>query len=118
MVSARCWLPCSSPRSATSVVSPTRSGCVRAGLTPRHRESDNHVARGRITKQGSRLLRWAAVEAVSGAVRDPQITSVKARIGARRGRNVGRVAAARHLLTLVYYGLRDGHIRALAHQAA
>ena len=72
------------------------------------------MPRGRITKQGSRLLRWAAVEAVSGAVRDPQIASVKARVGARRGRNIGRVAAARHLLTLVYYGLRDGEIRCLA----
>jgi hypothetical protein len=39
---------------------------------------------------------------------------VKARVGARRGYNIGRVAAARHLLTLVYYGLRDGEIRCLA----
>ena len=74
------------------------------------------TATGTTDKQGSRLLRWAAVEAVSGAVRDPQIASVKARVGARRGRNIGRVAAARHLLTLVYYGLRDGEIRCLAHR--
>ena len=87
--------------------------CSWAGLTPRHRESDSHVARGRISKQGSRLLRWACVEAVSGAVRDPQIATVKARVGDRRGRNIGRVAVARHLLTLVYYGLRDGEIRCL-----
>ena len=92
--------------------------CSWAGLTPRHRESDTHVQRGNITKQGSRLLRWAAVEAVSGAVRDPQIASIKARVGSRRGRNIGRVAAARHLLTLVYYGLRDGEIRCLADDAA
>jgi transposase len=91
--------------------------CSWAGLTPRHRESDSHVQRGRITRQGSRLLRWAAVEAVSGASRDPQIASMKARIGARRGRNIGRVAAARHLLTLVYYGMRDGEIRCLADAA-
>ena len=62
-------------------------------------------------------MRWAAVEAVSGAARDPQIARVKTRIGARRGRNIGRVAAARHLLTLVYYGLRDGEIRCLADAA-
>ena len=93
--------------------------CSWAGLTPRLRESDAHTHRGHITKQGSRLLRWAAVEAVSGAVRDPQIASVKARVGDRRGRNIGRVAAARHLLTLVYYGLRDGEIRCLiAHDDA
>jgi transposase len=85
-----------------------------AGLTPRLRESDAHTHRGHITKQGSRLLRWAAIEAVSGAARDRRVASVKARVGARRGHNIGRVAAARHLLTLVYYGLRDGDIRCLA----
>ncbi|WP_020574155.1 IS110 family transposase [Actinopolymorpha alba] len=35
-----------------------------AGLTPRHRESDTHVSRGSITKQGRKLVRWAAIEAV------------------------------------------------------
>jgi hypothetical protein len=40
-----------------------------------------------------------------------------ARIGTTRGANIGKVAAARKLLTLVYYGLRDGHIRCLARAA-
>jgi hypothetical protein len=31
--------------------------------------------------------------------------------------NIGKVAAARTLLTLVFYGLRDGHIRCLARTA-
>jgi len=88
--------------------------CSWAGLTPRLRESDTHTRRGHITKQGSRLLRWAAIEAVSGAACDRRAAAVKARVGARRGHNIGRVAAARHLLTLVYYGLRDGNIRCLA----
>ena len=44
---------------------PARSSWPRwAGLTPKHHESDTTVHRGRITKQGSRLVRWAAVEAV------------------------------------------------------
>jgi transposase len=34
-----------------------------AGLTPRHRQSDTVVRRGPITKHGSSLVRWAAVEA-------------------------------------------------------
>ena len=38
--------------------------CSWAGLTPRHHESDDTVIRGHVTKQGSRLVRWAAVEAV------------------------------------------------------
>ena len=37
--------------------------CSWAGLTPRHRESDTTVHRGSITKQGSTLIRWAAIEA-------------------------------------------------------
>jgi len=36
-----------------------------SGLTPRHHESDTTVRRGHITKQGSRLVRWAALEAVA-----------------------------------------------------
>ena len=39
--------------------------CSWAGLTPKHRESDTHVRRGKITKQGSRMVRWAAIEAVA-----------------------------------------------------
>jgi transposase len=85
-----------------------------AGLTPKHRESDTTVHRGRITKQGNRAVRWAAVEAVQRARSGPS-GAIKARLGPRRGTNVAKVAAARKLLTLVYYGLRDGHIRALEH---
>jgi transposase len=90
--------------------------CSWAGLTPRHYESDTTVRRGRITKQGSTLVRWAAVEAVQRVRRGP-VASARVRIGCRRGTNIGKVAAARKLLTLVYYGLRDGHIRCLARPA-
>jgi transposase len=85
-----------------------------AGLTPRHRESDTTVRRGPITKQGSGLVRWAAVEAAQKVPASAGwLVSTRARIADRRGRNIATVAVARKLLTLVYYGLRDGHIRAL-----
>ena len=45
------------------------------------------------------------------------IGSVKDAIIARRGKeakNIAKVAAARRLLTLVFYGLRDGQIRCLS----
>jgi transposase len=87
--------------------------CSWAGLTPRHRESDTKVHRGRITKQGSKLVRWAAIEAAQKSPAGCWLTSTRAAITARRGRNVATVAVARKLLTLVYYGLRDGRIRAL-----
>ena len=88
--------------------------CSWAGLTPRHRESDTTVRRGHITKQGSRLVRWAAVEAVARQKGDTPIRAAHHRIADRRGKAIGRVAAARKLLTLVFYGLRDGEIRGLA----
>jgi transposase len=84
-----------------------------AGLTPKHHESDTHVHRGRITKQGSRLVRWAAVESVQILPKTSHIGAVRERVAARRGRNVGVIAAAREQLGLVYYGLRDHEVRAL-----
>ena len=87
--------------------------CSWAGMTPRHRESDTKVHRGRITKQGNNLVRWAAVEAVQRVHGGP-LGATRARVAERRGANIAKVAAARKLLTLVYYGLRDGNIRCLA----
>lgn len=95
--------------------------CSWAGLTPRHRESDNTVHRGSITKQGNRLVRWAAVEAVQRTRKASPMRRTYDRIVERRGgtgKNLAKVAAARKLLTLVYYGLRDGEIRCLATAAA
>jgi len=56
------------------------------------------------------------IEAVQRIPRDSVIGSVKDAIIARRGKeanNIAKVAAARRLLTLVFYGLRDGQIRCL-----
>jgi transposase len=90
--------------------------CSWAGLTPKHHESDTTIIRGHVTKQRSRLVRWAAVEAVQVLPHDVKLRHDRDRIAARRGRNIGKVAAARRLLTLVYWGLRDGHIRCLQRQ--
>ena len=89
---------------------------VSTGLTPQHRESDTSVTRGRVTKQGSRLLRWALVEAIQRAPAGFPARDAKDAIIARRGpgaQNIAKVAAARRLLTLDCYGLRDGQIRCL-----
>jgi transposase len=87
-----------------------------AGLTPKHHESDTHVHRGRITKQGSRLVRWAAIESVKNIPARSVAGVLRERVADRRGRNVGAVAAARRQLEFVFYALRDGHVRALEHQ--
>ena len=52
--------------------------CSWAGLTPRHRESDIKVTRGHVTKQGSRLLRWALIEAIQQAPADSAAGAAKA----------------------------------------
>jgi len=88
--------------------------CCWAGLTPRHRESDTVVRRGSITKQGSKLVRWAAIEAVQRQPVGSKLRADRDRIAVRRdSKAVANVAAARKLLALVYYGLRDGDIRCL-----
>jgi transposase len=91
--------------------------CSWAGLTPKHKESDTTVHRGQLTTQGSRLVRWAVIE---GTVRYHGGTKLAAdfhKIAERRGKNKATVAIARKVLTLFYYGLRDGEIRCLAKTA-
>ena len=88
--------------------------CSWAGLTPRHRESDTTVHRGSITKQGSRLVRWAVVEAVQRQGHSELLGEAMARVAERRGRRIAKVAAARRLLSFVFYALRDGELRCLA----
>ena len=58
-------------------------------------------------------MRWAAVEAVQRVPAHTRLGQTRDRVGERRGRNIGVVAAARELITLVFYGLRDHHIRCL-----
>ena len=95
--------------------------CCWAGLTPRHRESDTKVTRGHITKMGSPVLRWAMIEATWHQPAGTPIRQAKDRIIARRGvqaRNIAKVAAARQLLTCVFYAMRDGQARSLTARAA
>jgi transposase len=87
--------------------------CSRAGLTPSHRQSATTV-RGHITQQGNHLVRWAAIEAVARYHGGPTVSPTYQRVARRRGRNIGRVAATRKLLTLIHDGLPDGNIRCLA----
>jgi transposase len=89
-----------------------------AGLTPRLHSSDRTVRRGNISKEGCKLVRWAAVEAIQRHC-EPTVRDVKDRIIERRGkpaRNIAKVAAARRMLEVVYYVLRDGDARCLHQQ--
>jgi transposase len=89
------------------------------GLTPRHRESDTTIRRGPITKQGSRLVRWAVIEAAQKLRKDSWLHAERERLAERRNsRQIAKTAIARKMILLVYYGLRDGHIRCLDHADA
>jgi transposase len=92
--------------------------CSWAGMTPTVRSSDLRTRLGHISHQGSPALRWALVEAAQHAARGggPLRDSFE-RIAKRRGRQVAKVAVARKILTLCFYGLRDGEIRCLAPRA-
>jgi transposase len=88
--------------------------CAWAGLTPTVRSSDGKARLGHISRQGSSILRWAVVEAAQHVpTRGGPLREQFERIAKRRGRRVARVAVARQILTLCYYGLRDGEIRCL-----
>ena len=67
------------------------------------------------------MLRWALVEAIQRQPAGSRPRQVKDAIIARRGkeaRNIAKVAAARKLLTYVFYAMRDGKVRSLADPAA
>jgi transposase len=96
-----------------------RKLCSWAGMMPTVHSSDQRTRLGHISRQGSPTLRWALVEAAQHAARGggPLRESFE-RIAKRRGRQVAKVAVARKILTLCFYGLRDGEIRCLAPRAA
>jgi transposase len=79
-----------------------------AGLVPSTHSSGGVTRHGRITREGSRWLRWAMVEAVLVHLRfDTPVTRFYHRVAGRRGAKTARVAAARKLLTVCYSVLRS-----------
>jgi hypothetical protein len=63
-------------------------------------------------------LRWALVEAAQKVTTGSGPLRAKyERIAKRRGAKIAKVAIAREILTLAFYGLRDGEIRCLARRS-
>jgi len=77
--------------------------CSYAGLVPSVYASGGKTRLGRLTKQGSKWLRWILVEcsvhAITGA---PQFRSLYTRVARKHGPNTGRVAVARAMLKTIY----------------
>jgi transposase len=83
--------------------------CAYAGLVPSTHASGGKVFHGKITKAGSKWLRWAAIEAAQTAVRsNSEFNAYYQRIKIRKGTNAAKVATARRLLTIVYRLLHQG----------
>jgi transposase len=79
------------------------------GLIPAEYSSGGKQRLGRISKQGSPLLRFLLVEAAQSAARyDATLKRVYVRLCMRRSRGQAKVAVARRLATRLYWMLRSG----------
>ncbi len=84
-----------------------------AGLAPRISQSGERSATGRLSKAGSRTLRWAAVEAANQAWRPTNpFHAHYRRIAERHGTNPAKSSVARKLLITSWHMLsRDEAFR-------
>jgi transposase len=81
-----------------------------AGLAPSRRESGQQTSSigMRITKQGSKTLRYAMVEAANTALRDDErLGKFYRRIAERRGPQKARVATAKEMLVIIWHILTN-----------
>ena len=77
-----------------------------AGLSPSTRESSGKLKTGRITKQGSPLLRWILVQCSLSAIRhDHHMRTFYERIKQRKGHGKAIVATAKEMLVIIWYML-------------
>ena len=82
-----------------------------AGLAPRVSQSGERSATGRLSKAGSRTLRWAAVEAANQAWRPSNpFHEHYLRIASRHGKNPAKSAVARKLLITSWHMLSRGQV--------
>ena len=113
-----CTMPGIGPYSALLILSEigdvrrfpdARRLCSYAGLVPSVHASGGKTRLGRLTKQGSKWLRWILVEgAIHARNGAPQFRSLYHRVAKKHGANTGRVAVARAMLKTIYAMLRKG----------
>lgn len=92
------------------------------GLVPRERSSGETHRSGRITKAGSRRMRWLLLQAGWRVLRSKQAAAQPLRqwgeaIAARRGKAIAAVAVARRLARILFAQLRDGSTFDADHEA-
>lgn len=82
--------------------------CSYAGLVPSTYSSGNYTYHGKITKQGSRWLRWIAIEVALKVIDSPgPLRGFYLKISNAKGNKIARTATARKLLKVIYYMLKN-----------
>jgi transposase len=82
--------------------------CSYAGLVPSVRRSGGSTRHGGITREGSKWMRWALTQAVHVHIRyDTNLTRFYHRLAERKTGQEAVMAAARKMLKVVYWMLRD-----------
>ena len=82
--------------------------CSYAGLVPSVHQSAATRRYGRITKQGSRMLRWVLQQCLWSHLQfDTHISRFFYRLACRKEKQKAAVAAARKLLVAIYWMLRN-----------
>jgi transposase len=83
--------------------------CGYTGLCPRVYQSGERDRRGPLAKTGPRYLRWALIEAATGACKHPiyraRYQHTKQRLGRQRGPKIARVELARKLAEAIWHML-------------
>ena len=78
------------------------------GLCPSTAQSGNTLRHGRITRQGSKWLRWAFVEAAIQASGKPgPLRDFYLKLKKRKGGKIARVAVARKISIYVFHMLKE-----------
>jgi transposase len=84
--------------------------CGYAGLVPSTKQSGGKSVHGRVTKQGSPVLRWVLEECVWMHLRyagNTSLTKFFYRVARKRGKQKAAVATARKLLKVVHVLLKE-----------
>lgn len=87
--------------------------CAYAGLVPSTHSSGGITYNGRITKIGSKYLRWVITECTYTHIRtaiDSNISKFYARIARKKGNGVAIVATASKLMRVVYWVLKEKRV--------
>lgn len=80
-----------------------------AGVIPSTYSSGLRTYQGKMTREGNRWLRWAAVEAVWPAIHhDRGLELFYMKYASRKKANAAKVATARRLMTIIYTILKEG----------